>query len=134
MVNTYASLGHKNLMVGDYKYKSNPFKNFTEAPLFVSIIREYTNAFVPSWHEFKNPIAGEIGICRSQPFTNRRICSLLLINSEVTRGKSSILKQKQVEMTAGERLWMQETGFHRDGIFKLAPRRDKFINIHEICF
>jgi hypothetical protein len=48
MVNTYDSLGHKNLMVGDYKCKSNPFKNFTGASLFVSIIREYTYAFVPS--------------------------------------------------------------------------------------
>jgi len=37
-------------------------------------------------------------------------------------------------MTISERLWMQETGFHRDGIFKLAPRREKFINIHENCF
>ena len=90
MVNTHASLGHKNLMVGDYKCKSNPFKKFTEASLIA--IREYTNAFVPSWHEFKNAIADEIGICHSQPFTNRHICSLLLINAEVTRGRSSIQK------------------------------------------
>jgi len=92
MVNTYASLGHKNLMLGEYKCKNNPFKNFTEASLFVYIIREYTNAFVPSWHEFKNSIGGEIEICRSQPLTNRHICSLLLINAEVTRGRSSIQK------------------------------------------
>jgi len=70
MVNTYAFLGHKNLMVGDYKCKSSPFQNFAEASLFVSIIREYTNAFVPSWHEFKNSIAGEIETRNSQPFTD----------------------------------------------------------------
>jgi hypothetical protein len=32
-------------------------------------------------------------------------------------------------MAVGERLWMQEPDFYRDGIFKLMPRWDKCINV-----
>jgi hypothetical protein len=42
----------------------------TEVSLFFNIIPEHIDALAPSWHEFKNFVAVEIGLLHSQPFTN----------------------------------------------------------------
>jgi hypothetical protein len=46
-------------------------------------------------------------------------------------GGRRLNNKEKVEMATCERLRMQESGFHRDGIFKLVPSRGNCINVLE---
>jgi hypothetical protein len=57
----------------------------TEVSLFVHIIPENIDAFVPCWHRFKNSVAAEIGLLHSQPFMNSHFHFLIIVESSTSQ-------------------------------------------------
>jgi hypothetical protein len=57
----------------------------TKVPLFFNTIPEHIDAFVPSWHEFKNSVAVEIGLLHSQPLTNSHFHFFIIVESATSQ-------------------------------------------------
>jgi hypothetical protein len=69
----------------------------TEVSSFFNTIPENTEAFFPSWQEFKNSVAVEIGLLHSQPFTNSHLHSIT-----VESATSRVLLQMPKQMKSDE--------------------------------
>jgi hypothetical protein len=69
---------------------------FTEVSLFFNIIPEHIDAFVPPWYDFKNPVAVEIDLLHSQPFTNSHYKFFIVVES--TTCQVLLQRPKQMEV------------------------------------
>jgi hypothetical protein len=57
----------------------------TYESLFLSTVPDHIDAFVLTWHEFKNSVAVQIGFLHSQPFTIRRFRFFIIVESAISR-------------------------------------------------
>jgi hypothetical protein len=75
----------------------------TEISLYFNTIPEHIDAFVPSWHEFKNSIAVEIRSLHWQPFTNSHFHFFVFVELSTSKAqaKESMAVQGQKYRTVG---------------------------------
>jgi hypothetical protein len=71
----------------------------TEISLYFNIIPKHTDAFVPSWHKFKNSVLVEIGLLHSQPFTKGHFHFFITVENDDLQ--MLLLRPNQMEVERG---------------------------------